>query len=255
MPGRPLPLSARTCRRRRPLDPLGDHTALGTALWERANIRVHLGKTRAWNAAGEETSALLDALPAAPRADAWAGSWARPPAQQGITVLGTPLGHAAYIAGALRRVREKHDELLGRIPAVPHLQSAWLLLLLCAQPRSNYLLRVLPPADTGEFAESHDRAIARCLGRLLSGTDKPFELSQLQAKRAQLPLRYGGLGLRSAAASRAAAYWASWADAMPVTGERHPRVLARMLMGWPIRGAPPPRLRRGRRPGLRLLCA
>ena len=74
-------------------------TALGTALWERAN----LGKTRAWNAAGEEPSALLDALPAAARADAWAGSWARPPAQQGITVLGTPLGHAAYIAGALRR--------------------------------------------------------------------------------------------------------------------------------------------------------
>ena len=70
-------------------------TALGTALWERANIRVHLGKTRAWNAAGEEPSALLDALPAAARADAWAGSWARPPAQQGITVLGTPLGHAA----------------------------------------------------------------------------------------------------------------------------------------------------------------
>ena len=71
--------------------------------------------------------------------------------------LGTPLGHAAYIAGALRRVREKHDELLGRIPTVPHLQSAWLLLLLCAQPRSNYLLRVLPPADTGEFVESHDK--------------------------------------------------------------------------------------------------
>ena len=182
-------------------------------------------------AAGEEPSALLDALPAAARADAWAGSWARPPAQQGITVLGTPLGHAAYIAGALRRVREKHDELLGRIPAVPHLQSAWLLLLLCAQPRSNYLLRVQPPADTGEVAESHDRAIARCLGRLLSGTDEPFELSQLQARRAQLPLRYGGLGLRSAAASRAAAYWASWADAMPVIGERHPRVLARLLMG------------------------
>ena len=109
-------------------------TALGTALWERANIRVHLGKTQAWNAAGEEPSALLDALPAAARADAWAGSWARPPAQQGITVLGTPLGHAAYIAGALGRVREKHDELLGRIPTVPHLQSAWLLLLLCAQP-------------------------------------------------------------------------------------------------------------------------
>ena len=44
--------------------------ALGGALWERANVRVHLGKTRAWNAAGEEPSTLLDRLPAAARADA-----------------------------------------------------------------------------------------------------------------------------------------------------------------------------------------
>ena len=49
----------------------------------------HLRRTRAWKAAGGEPSALLDALPAVAHADAWAGSWARPPAQQGLTVLGT----------------------------------------------------------------------------------------------------------------------------------------------------------------------
>ena len=38
----------------------------------------------------------------------------------------------------------------------------------------------------------------------------------------------GGLGLRSAAASRFAAYWSSWADSMPVIGARHPRTLARI---------------------------
>ena len=72
--------------------------ALGEALWQRANVRVHLGKARAWNAAGEEPSTLLDRLPAAARADAWVGSWTRAPETQGITVLGTPLGHAAYAA-------------------------------------------------------------------------------------------------------------------------------------------------------------
>ena len=56
------------------------------------------GKTRAWNAAGEELSTLLDRLPAAARADAWVGSWMQAPETQGITVLGTPLGHAAYVA-------------------------------------------------------------------------------------------------------------------------------------------------------------
>ena len=50
---------------------------------EGRSFRVHLGKTRAWSAAGEEPSALLNALSAA-------------------------------------------------APTAPHLQRAWLLLLLCA---------------------------------------------------------------------------------------------------------------------------
>ena len=127
-------------------------------------------------------------------------------------------GHAArapaYVARSLESVREKHAVLLDRIPCVPHVQSARLLLQLCAKPRCNYLLRVLPPGDTGGFAEAHDRAVARCLDR-----------------RAQLPLRFGGLGLPSAAASRVAAHWASWADSMLVICARHPRILARLLPG------------------------
>ena len=196
-----------------------------------AYVCVHLGKTRAWNAAGEEPSTLLDRLPAAARADASVGSWTRPPETQGITVLGTPLGHAECVARSLESVREKHAALLDRIPCVPHVQSAWLLLLLCAQPRCNYLLRVLPPGDTGGFAERHDRAVARCLGRLLGGQGEPLVLPELALRRAQLPLRFGGLGLGSAAASRVAAHWASWADSMLVIGARHPRILARLRPG------------------------
>ena len=45
--------------------------ALGIALWERANVRLHLGKKRAWNAAGEEPSSLLLTLPPDARAAAW----------------------------------------------------------------------------------------------------------------------------------------------------------------------------------------
>ena len=41
-------------------------------------------------------------------------------------------------------------------PSVPHLQSAWLILLLCARPRSNYLLRVLPPAETEAYEEKKE---------------------------------------------------------------------------------------------------
>ena len=48
---------------------------------------------------------------------------------------------------AASRTCASSDALLQRIPSVPHLQRAWFLLL-CARPRSNHLLRVLPPAET-----------------------------------------------------------------------------------------------------------
>ena len=41
---------------------------------------------------------------------------------------------------------------------------------------------------------------------------------------ANLPIRIGGLGLRSAVRCAGAAYWASWADALHMISERNPAV-------------------------------
>ena len=41
---------------------------------------------------------------------------------------------------------------------------------------------------------------------------------------ANLPMRIGGLGLRSAVRCAGAAYWASWADALHMISERNPAV-------------------------------
>ena len=38
---------------------------------------------------------------------------------------------------------------------------------------------------------------------------------------ATLPMRMGGLGLRSAGRCATAAYWASWADALPMINQRN----------------------------------
>ena len=46
---------------------------------------------------------------------------------------------------------------------------------------------------------------------------------------AQLPLRFGGLGLRSATRTALAAYWASWADILPIMKQRCPILAARFL--------------------------
>ena len=116
---------------------------------------------------------------------------------------------------------------MNKIPLLGDLQAAWLLLLYCASPRCNYLLRLLPPATTSEFARSHDAAIARCLGRLLFG-EAHAGLPDLAIRRAQLSLQQGGLGLRSAERLAPAAFWASWADALPVLQARTPALAERL---------------------------
>ena len=81
-----------------------------------AHIELHQGKTRVWNATGEEPAGLasLQLVDSADRD--WVGDWALPPSQQGLLVLGTPLGHPAFTAQMLQARRDKEDLLLRRIP-------------------------------------------------------------------------------------------------------------------------------------------
>ena len=59
------------------------------------------------------------------------------------------------------------------------------------------------------------------------------------AKRvASLPMRMGGLGLRSAVRGADAAHWASWADAIQMIGQRNP-VVADMVVATMAQEAPP----------------
>ena len=67
----------------------------------------------------------------------------------------------------------------------------------------------------------------------------PRGLPLLAAARAQLALRHGGLGLRSAARHAPAAYWSSWADVLPVIACRDP-AFARALVDTLEGGSPAP---------------
>ena len=55
---------------------------------------------------------------------------------------------------------------------------------------------------------------------------------------ASLPMRLGGLGLRSNARMAPAAYWASWADALPMIVERIPAVVDNVEAELAEEGAP-----------------
>ena len=119
-------------------------------LWAHSRIQIHAGKTQIWNRAGVVPpghDALLRAAQTVdPHAKLWCGDLDDPVSERGIKVLGTPLGHRAYVEAQLQRTADDHQQLLDRIPLIRDLQSAWLLLLFCASTRANYFLRVVHPS-------------------------------------------------------------------------------------------------------------
>ena len=106
---------------------------------------------------------------------------------------------------------------------LPDVQCAWLLLAFCAAPRAQHLLRNVPPADILPYARGHDDAVWAVVEGLL-GDQGPGEGDDWAAARQVvfLPPSLGGLGLLAAERVSPAAYWAAWADALPVLRQRYP---------------------------------
>ena len=119
--------------------------------------------------------------------------------------------------------------LLDFLPELPDLQCAWTLLLQCAAPRANYHLRCQPPKQVELYAAAHDIAVWHTLCSLLGREDLARETDCHAARVSQLPLRLGGCGLRSALRTAPAAYWASWADTLPMVRARNPDLARSML--------------------------
>ena len=96
----------------------------------------------------------------APDAQVWRGPPQFPESEQGMMVLGSPLGHPSFIQQFLQKKALEHRTLLDRVPQLP---SAWSLLLHCASAKANCLLRVVEPNAVAEFAHLHDQRIWNCL--------------------------------------------------------------------------------------------
>ena len=86
-------------------------------------------------------------------------------------------------------------------------QHALLILRQSALPRMNFLTRTLPPTYTLQACIDFDKRILQTALRLLQ--IDPVQLSQVASTLLRLPLRSGGLGLRSTASVAPAAYLAS----------------------------------------------
>ena len=206
------------------------YDVMANELRTHTRIQLNSGKARVRNAAGATPPGLEVLGP-----EVWVGNTTLPREQQGITILGAPLGTAEYVAQQLLHSTQSHQALLERIPTVDDLQSAWLLLLFCASPRCNHTLRTTPPQLTQDFATRHDTSVAACLQTLLGLPDFPAT----SLATAHLPLPQGGLGLTSATVTAQPAYWASWADTFPVLHQL-PSLAGTLLQSLRHPHQPPP---------------
>ena len=73
-----------------------------------------------------------------PEAVVWRGDTSFPRCQQGVKILGVPVGQPEFVVSFLERKSEEHSVSFQRIPAVEDPQAAWLLLLMCASTRANW---------------------------------------------------------------------------------------------------------------------
>ena len=164
--------------------------------------------------------------------------WGWLPSPKSTVALGAPVGSDAFVRAQLLQSRTRHDALLQRLPELEDLQAFWLLLLFCCSLCFQYLLRMLPPSATDTYAGEHDKAIVSAVASLLGdGIPSPA------CATAQLPLSLGRLGLHSAQRTAASAYWASWAESLPVSHLHYPDaaqdLVARLQLLVGQRSTPP----------------
>ena len=131
-----------------------------------------------------------------------------------METLGAIIGSESPLAK--RWVKDKVDAHLPFFKLLEHSampsQIAALILRLCAVPSMGYLSRTIPPNLLRPYALEFDSLVVRTFCRRLS---LPFPLPDLAKKTLTLPIRLGGVGLRSIASTSHAAYFSAAAMAAP----------------------------------------
>ena len=83
-------------------------------------------------------------------------------------------------------------------------------------------MRTMHPSLSAAYCVAHDEGMWSTAKGLLGGV--PDECEEEAHALATLPMRMGGLGLRSAVRCAPSAFWASWADSIQMIHQRTPDV-------------------------------
>jgi hypothetical protein len=131
-----------------------------------------------------------------------------PGRNEGVVVLGAPIGSPTFVKAFVRATPIKLVGALERVLLMKSAQCRVLLLRYCAVPKINFLLRAVPPSLLSEEAREYDKVILHFLALFQGfGSEHP-----IWRQLVSLPIGLGGVGLTSASASAPFAYTASAAD-------------------------------------------
>lgn len=138
---------------------------------------------------------------------------------EGLIVLGVPLGSPSFIRAELQRILDSHAPLLTRVSDFPRSQLAFQLLSYCCASRINHLTRVCDSLEVSAAAEVHDQAIIKTLLKIVGSSQSAVLLHPATVALIHQPIQYGGLGLRATATVVDAAQVASLHAAWPLLSE------------------------------------
>ena len=125
--------------------------------------------------------------------------------EQGIVLLGSPLGSFPFVQEMIMEKIEAVRDITNHLPLIQDPHSEFVLLRSCfSLPKVMFLLRTIPSTLHLELWKVFDCLVRDTLTNILGST-----VDDLAWAQSQLPVAMGGLGLRSAEEHSASAYISS----------------------------------------------
>ena len=139
---------------------------MGSGCHPKTHALPTLGKMRVYNGRGGRAPPGISEL-----MRAWIGEVRqgdKPPLQYGVVAL-----RKGFQVVCLRPVCAS-TQIMGRAPASPSCSVRGFLLLLCATPSAQHLLRTVPPPVVAEYARANDAEVWRALQDILGAQHRIF---------------------------------------------------------------------------------
>jgi len=142
-----------------------------------------------------------------------------PVVNDGVQVLGIPIGTERYVQASLDKLLTQQTAILEKLPIFP-VPERVPILRSSVNARPMYHMRNTPPSQTEEFSREFDSRVLTSLCSMLNMDPADFPATSAEVKH--LPTHHGGLGITSMSRVRNRAYVASLIESLRYLKEKCP---------------------------------